>query len=94
MDFSKTLPQLELTQSTMSQTISWTDADSFTLEQICKDLGITETELDLIKPQPPAQFQADELRTPEARPRKDVANPKKIGNQKGKKKTTVKPIVE
>ena len=47
----------------MSRTISWTDADSLTLEQICKDFGISETELDPITPQAPALFQADKLRT-------------------------------
>ena len=93
MDFSGTLLQFEPTQSTISQTISWTDADSLTLEQICQDLGILETRLDPILPQPPAQFQADELRTPRARPRKDFGDPKNRGNQKGKKKDTVKPIL-
>ena len=77
----------------MSRTISWTDADSLTLEQICKDLGISKTELDPITPLPPAMFQADELRKPEERSRKDVGEPKKRGNQKGKKKATVKPIL-
>ena len=33
------------------------DADSLTLEQICKDLGISETELNLCMPQTPVQFQ-------------------------------------
>ena len=69
----------------MSRIISWTDADSFTLKQICKNLGISETELDPITLQPQAKFQADELRTPQARPRKDK-NLKKKGNQMGKKR--------
>ena len=47
MDCFGTLPQLEKTQSTVSPTICWTDADSLTVEQICKDLGIMEMELDV-----------------------------------------------
>ena len=48
------------------------------LKQICKDLGISETELDPCMPHPPAaQFQTDVLRTPESRSRKAAACPKK-----------------
>ena len=37
------------------------DADSLTLEQICKDLGISETELDPCMTQTPVQFPTDVL---------------------------------
>ena len=46
--------------------LSWTDADSLTLEQICKDLWISETELDPFMLNHPAQFQADVLKTLES----------------------------
>ena len=77
MDCWGTLPQLEPTQSIVSPTICWTDANSLTVEQLCKDLGITETEMDTCTALPPAQLQADVLRTPEARPRNKVADPNK-----------------
>ena len=57
--------------------LCWTDADSLTLEQICKELDMSETELDICMPLPPAQVQADVLRTPESRLRKAASCPKK-----------------
>ena len=56
------------------------DADSLTLEQICKDLGILETELDFCNLQTPVQFPTDVLQTPESRPRKVAACPIKRGS--------------
>ena len=46
MECSATLPQPATQLPGISPTLPWTDADSLTLEQICKDLGISETELD------------------------------------------------
>ena len=77
MDCWAIFPQPAAPQPGISPTVSWTDADSLTLEQICKDLGISETELDPCMPHPPAQFQTDVLRTPESRPRKAAACPTK-----------------
>ena len=75
MECSGTLPQPAPPQPGRSPTLCWVDADSLTLEQICNNLGISETELDPCMRHPPAQFQADVLRTPESRPRKDAACP-------------------
>ena len=50
------------------------DGCGLTLEQ---DLEISETELDPCMPYHPAQFQTDVFRTPESRPRKVAACPKK-----------------
>ena len=51
MESSATLPQSAPLQPGISPTFSWTDANSLTLDQICKDLGISETELDHCMPQ-------------------------------------------
>ena len=71
--------------------MSWTDADSLRLEQICKDLRISETELNPCMLHPPAQIEADVLQTPESRPRKAVACLKKTRIKSIK--TEVKPII-
>ena len=91
MECSATLPQPAPLQPGISPTLSWTDADSLTLEQICKDLGISETELDPCMLHPLAQSQADVLQTPESRPRKAVACPIKTRIKSTKK--AVKPIL-
>ena len=91
MECSGTLPLPALQQPTISQTNCWTDADLLKLEQICKDLEISETELDPCIPQPPAQFQADVLQTPESRPRQ-AADCLKKTRIKSKTKA-VKPIL-
>ena len=52
---------------------------------------MSETELDLCMPQLPAQDQADVLRTPESRPRKAAACPKKTPIKSTTK--VVKPIL-
>ena len=91
MECKATLPQPALPQPGISPTMSWTNADSLTLEQICKDLRISETELDPCMLHPPAQFQADVLQTPESRPRKAVACLKKTLIKSTK--TAVKPIL-
>ena len=85
MDCSGILPQLAPSQLGRSPTLSWTDADSLTLEQICKNLGISETELDPCMLHPPTQFQADVLQTPESRPLKGVACLKKTRIKSTKK---------
>ena len=92
MECSETLPQPAPPQPTSSQTLCWTNADSLTLEQICKDLGISETELDFFTPQASVQFPTDILRTPEARPRKNAACPKKT-RMKSKKAAVVSAIL-
>ena len=77
MECSGTLPQPAPMQPGISPTCCWTDADSLTLEQICIELEMSETELDLCMLPPPTQVQADALRTPESRPRKAAACPMK-----------------
>ena len=91
MECSSTLQQLAQPKPGISPTLSWTNADSLTLEQICKDLGISETELDPCMLHPPTQFQADVLQTPESRPRKGVACLKTTRIKSTKK--VVKPIL-
>ena len=91
MECSATLPQPAPPPPGISPTLSWTDADSITLEQICKDLGISETELDPCMLHPPDKFQADVLRTPKSRPRKAAACPKKMRIKSTKR--AVKPIL-
>ena len=91
MECSGTLPQPAPMQPGISPTLCWRNADSLTLEQICKDLEMSETELDLCMPRPPAQVQADVLRTPESRPRKAAACPKKARIKSTTK--VVKPIL-
>ena len=88
---SGTLPQPAPMQPGISQTLCWTDADLLTLEQICKELEMSETELDLSMPPLPAQVQADVLRMPESRPRKAAACPKKTRIKSTTK--VVKPIL-
>ena len=78
------------TQPGIAPTLSWTDADLLTLEQICKDLGISETELDLCMLHPSAQFQVDVLQMPESRQRKAVACLKKMRIKSTKR--AVEPI--
>ena len=78
------------TAAWISQTLCWTDADLLTLEQICKDLGISQTELDPCMPHTSSQFQENLLRTPESRPRKDAACTKKTQIKSTRK--AVKPI--
>ena len=90
MECSAILPQKAPPQPWISQTKSWTDADSLTLEQICIYLGISETELDPCMLHPPAQFQADVLQAPESRQRKAVACLKKTRIKSTT--TAVKPI--
>ena len=51
MECSETLPQPALPQLGISPTLPWTDADSLTLEQTSKDLGISDTDLDPCMPQ-------------------------------------------
>ena len=92
MEYSATLPQPALPQPEISQNMSWTDAYSLTLEQICKDLGIFQTELDPCMLHHPAQFQAGVLQTPESQTRKAVACLKKTRIKSTK--TGVKPILE
>ena len=59
MEWSRKLPQPAPMQPGILPTLSWTDADSLTLEQICKELEMSETELDFCMPPSPAQVQAD-----------------------------------
>ena len=92
MECSRTLPQPAPVQPGMSPTLCWTYADSLTLEQICMELGMSETELDLSMPPPPAQVQTDVLRTPESRPRKAAGCPKKTRIKSTTKVVT--PILE
>ena len=75
----------------ISPTLSWTDADSLTVEQIYKDLRISENELDLCMLHPRAQFQEDVLRTPESLPRKAAVCPKTTRIKLTK--NAVKPIL-
>ena len=77
MQCSGTLLQPAPMQPGISPTLCWTDADSLTLKQFCKELEMSETELDLCMFPPPAKVQADVLRTPESRPCKAAACPKK-----------------
>ena len=77
-------------QPKILQTFCLTDANSFVLEQISKYLVISETELNPCMPQPPAQFQADVLRTPKTFPRKAACQNK--SRIKLKKNQAVKPI--
>ena len=91
MECSGTLPQPAPMQPEISPSLCWTDADSLTLEQICQELELKETVLDYCMPSPPAQVQADVLRTPQSRPRKAAACPKQM---RIKSTTTdVKPIL-
>ena len=90
-DCSGSLTQPAPPQFGRSPTLCWTDADLLTLEQICKDLGISKTELDPCMPHPPAQFQTNVMQTPESRPLKAAACPKKTRIES--KKATVKPIL-
>ena len=91
MECSGTLPQPAPLQPGRSPTLCWVDANSLTLEQICKDLGISETELNPCMPQTPVQFPTDVLQSPESRPRKVSTCPKKTRIKS--KKATVKPII-
>ena len=86
------MPQSTPPQATNWQTLCGTDVDSLTLEQICKDLEISETELDPLTPQAQVQFPTDVLRPPEARPPKDAACPKKT-RMKSKKKGAISLIL-
>ena len=65
--------------------MSWTDVDSLTLEQICKDLGISETELNPFMLHIPAQFLADvnQTETTQSRrlPKEDADQINKDGRQ-------------
>ena len=88
---SATLPQPAPPQPGISPTLSWTDADSLTLQQICKDLGISETELNPCMPQTPVQFPTDVQQTPESRARKAAVCPRKTWITS--KKATVKLIL-
>ena len=90
MECSGTLPQPAPPVPGRSPTMCFTDADSLTLDQICKDLRISETELDSCMPQTPVKFSTDVLQTPKSRPRKVGACPKKT--RITLKKATVKPI--
>ena len=65
MECSGTSSQPAPPQPGKSPTLCLMDADSLTLEQICKDLGILETELDFCNLQTPVQFPTDVLQTPE-----------------------------
>ena len=91
MECSATLPQPAPPQPGISPTLSWTDADSLTLEQICKDLGISETELNPCMPQTPVQFPTDVKQMPESRASKAAVCPWKT--RITSKKATVKPIL-
>ena len=91
MECSATLPQPGPMQPEILPTVCWTYADSLTLKQICKKLKISETVLDLYILRPPAQVKADVLRTPESRPRKAAACPKKTRIKSTSK--VVKPIL-
>ena len=90
MECSGTLPQPAPVEPGISPTLFLTNANSLTLEQICKELGISETELDHCMPLLSAQDQANFLQTPESRPRKAAACPNKT-RIKAKTKV-VKPI--
>ena len=91
MDCSRTLPEPPPPQPEKSPTLCWVDADSITLEQICKECGISKTELDPSMPQTPVQFPTDDLQTLEWQPRKVADCPKKTRIKS--KKATVKPIL-
>ena len=91
MECSGTLPQPAPDQPGRSPTLCLVDADSLTLEQICKDLGISQTELDPCMPQTPVQFPTDVLQSPESRQRKVATCQKKTRIKS--KKATVKPII-
>ena len=91
IECSWTLPQPSPPQPGLSQTLRWTDANLVMLEQIFKDLGISEKELDLCMFITPAQFQANVLRTPESPPRKATACPKKARIKS--RKAAVPPIL-
>ena len=82
MECLGTMPLLAPPQPTISQTFCWTDADSLDLEQICKDLRISETKTDpfMSSSACPSQFQPDVLRTQEAPSSKAAACPKKCGS--------------
>ena len=89
--YSGTLPQPAPPQPGRLPTLCCVDADSLTLEQICKDLGISETELDPCMPQTPVKFPTNVLQTPKSRPRKVATCPKK--KRIKSKLATVKPIL-
>ena len=72
-------------------TLCWMDADSLMLEQICKELEMSETDLDFYMPPPPAQVKANVLRMPESRPRKAAVCLKKTRIKSTTK--VVKPIL-
>ena len=91
MECSGTLPEPAPLQPGKSSTLCWVNADSLTLEQICKDLGISQTELDPYMPQTPVQFPTDVLQSPESRLRRVSTCPNKTRMKS--KKTTIKPII-
>ena len=94
MECLGTLPLPAPPQPTISQTFCWTDADSLELEQICKDLGISEAETDpfMSSSAPPAQFQLNLLSRPKAcLTEAAAACPKKTRIKY--KKNAVKPIL-
>ena len=77
MECSGIFPQPAPVQPGKSLTLCWTDADSPTLDQFCKELGMSETVLGRCMFPVPAKVQADVLRTPESLRRKAAACPKK-----------------
>ena len=91
IDCLATLPKPAPSQLGMSPTLSWTNANSLTLMQFCKDLKISETELDSCKLHSPAQFQADVLRSTKSLPSNAVACLKQTRIKSTK--TAVKPII-
>ena len=95
MECSGTLSLPAPPQPTISQTFCWTDADSLELEQICKDLGISEAETDpfMSSSAPPFHFQQNVMRTPEAPPSKAAACPKKTRIKLKRKKAAISPIL-